>query len=201
MRRASVFVITLGLFVATSALAQDRVLTPDRFSVEIGGDAAFATQDLGTADLGTGFGFEATVAYRFLPHLSAYAGWGWHHFTADGFLAGVDMDAEETGYTFGLTFAHPLGASPLGYFVQAGGVYDHIEFEGEGFEGEDHTMDTGHGLGWQLGAGVVAPLGAKWQLMPGVRYRSLSRDLEIGDVTADLDLTYVTVRVGLVRTF
>jgi hypothetical protein len=195
MRRASVFII-LGLFAATSVMAQERVLTHDRLSVEIGGDAHFATQDLGAANLGTGFGFEATVGYRFMPHLSAYAGWGWHHFTADGFLAGVDMDAEETGYTFGLTFAHPLGASPLGYFVQAGGIYDHIEFEGE-----DHAMDTGHGLGWQFGAGVVAPLGAKWQLMPGVRYRSLSRDLEVGDVTADLDLTYVTVRVGLVRTF
>jgi hypothetical protein len=195
MRRASVFII-LGLFAATSVMAQERVLTHDRLSVEIGGDAHFATQDLGAANLGTGFGFEATVGYRFMPHLSAYAGWGWRHFAADGFLAGTDMDAEETGYTFGLTFAHPLGASPLGYFVQAGGIYDHIEFEGE-----DHAMDTGHGLGWQFGAGVVAPLGAKWQLMPGVRYRSLSRDLEVGDVTADLDLTYVTVRVGLVRTF
>lgn len=196
MRRASVFVISLGLFAASSALAQDRVLTHDRFKVEIGGDAAFATQDLGAADLGTGFGFEATVAYRFMPHLSAYAGWGWHHFTADGFLAGVDMDAEETGYTFGLEFAHPLGTSPLGYFVQAGALYDHIEFEGD-----DPAMDTGHGLGWQLGAGVVAPLGSKWRLMPGIRYRSLSRDLEIGNVTTDLDLTYVTVRVGLSRTF
>lgn len=196
MRCASVFVIAFALFAASSVLAQDRVLTHDRFSVEIGGDAAFATQNLGAADLGMGFGFEAAVAYRFMPHLSAYAGWGWHHFTAEGFLAGVDMDAEETGYTFGLEFAHPLGASPLGYFVQAGGLYDHIEFEGG-----DHAMDTGHGLGWQLGAGLVAPLGAKWRLMPGVRYRSLSRDLEIGNVTTDLDLTYLTVRVGLSRTF
>jgi hypothetical protein len=196
MRRALFLGLVLGLFAASTAWAQDRVLTHDRFSVELDADAAFATQDLGAADLGAGFGFEATVAYRFLPHLSAYAGWGWHHFTADGFLPGIDVDAEETGYTFGLEFAHPLGRSPLGYFVQAGGLYDHIELE----SGDD-AMDTGHGLGWQLGAGLVAPLGSKWRLTPGVHYRSLSRDLEIGDVSTDLDLTYLTVRVGLARTF
>jgi len=196
MRRALAILLVSGLFAASSALAQDRVLTTDRYSVEIGGDAALATQDLGPADLGMGFGFEAAVAYRFLPHVSVYAGWGWHHFTADGFLPGVDMDAEETGYTFGLTFAHPIGGSPLGYFVQAGGLYNHIELESN-----NEAMDTGHGAGWQLGAGVVAPLGAQWQLVPGLRYRSLSRDLRIGNVTTDLDLTYLTVHVGLARTF
>jgi hypothetical protein len=196
MRRALSLALVFGFIVVSSATAQDRVLTHDRFSVAIDADAAFATQDLGAADLGMGFGFEATVAYRFMPHLSAYAGWGWHHFSADGFLPGIDMDAEETGYTFGLEFAHPLGRSPLGYFVQAGGLYDHIEFESS-----NETMDTGHGLGWQLGAGLVAPLGSKWSLMPGVHYRSLSRDIEVGNVSTDLDLTYLTVRVGLSRTF
>lgn len=196
MLRALVMFFALGLLATPSALAQYRVLTQDEFSVEIGGDAALATQDLGAADLGMGFGFEATVAYRFMPHVSAYLGWGWHHFAADDFLPGVDMDAEETGYTFGLTFAHPIGGSPLGYFVQAGGVYDHIELEST-----DEAMDTGHGAGWQLGAGIVAPLGSNWFLMPGVRYRSLSRDLTIDGVTTDLDLTYLTMRIGLSRTF
>ena len=194
MRHALAFTLAL-LLMASSAFAQDRVLTHDRFSVEIGGDAAFATQDLGAANLGTGFGFDVAVAYRFMPHLSAYGGWGWQHFGADGLFTGMNMDAEETGYTFGLLFAHPLGSSPLGYFVRAGGVYDHIEFEG------DLTADTGHGLGWQVGAGLVVPVGSKWQLMPGVRYRSLSRDLDVGDVTTNLDLTYVTVHVGFARTF
>lgn len=174
------------------------MLTHDRFSVELGGDASFATEDLGAADLGAGFGFEAKVAYRFMPHLSAYAGWGWHHFNADGFLAGMDMDAEEMGYVFGLQFAHPIGASHLGYFVQASGVYDRIEFEDAD---SDLAMDTGHGLGWQLGVGLVAPLASQWQLMPGVQYRSLSRDLDVGGATTDLDLRYVTFRVGVSRTF
>lgn len=198
MKHILAFAITLLLLAASSAQAQDRVLTEDRFSVELGGGAAFATQDMGAADLGTGFGFEATAGYRFMPHLAAYAGWGWHHFAADGFVVGSDMDAEETGYTFGLQFAHPIGTAPLGYFVQAGGIYNHIEFEnGDG----DLMADTGHGLGWQLGAGLVVPLASKWSLTPGVRYRSLSREVEVGNVSVEADLAYVTVHVGLARTF
>lgn len=193
MRRLLLITLPLlTLLLTAPATAQPR------FGLELGAGAAFATQELGSADLGTGLGFEATVSFRFMPHLSAYAGWGWHRFPADGFTPGADMDAEETGYTFGLLFAHPVGTSPLGYFVQAGGVYDHIEFENA--DG-DITMDTGHGLGWQLGAGLVVPVGASWQLMPGVRYRSLSRDLDVEGVATELDLQYVSVRVGVLRTF
>lgn len=194
----SLLVILLVFFAAATTQAQDRVLTTDRFNVEFVADAAYATEDLGAADVGGGFGLEATVAYRFLPHLSAYAGWGWHHFAADGFLPNTEMDAEETGYTFGLLFAHPLGTSALGYFVQAGGTYDHIEFEGaDGHAG----MDTGHGLGWQAGAGLVVPLASSWHLTPGLRYRSLTRNLDIDGANTELDLRYVMVRVGLARTF
>lgn len=199
MTRALAFTLALLLsLTVSSALAQGRVLTEDRFSIELDADAAFATQDLGTAELGAGFGFEVDLSYRLTPHLWAYAGWGWHHFEADGLLVGMDTDAEETGYTFGLRFAHPLGTSPLGYYVQAGGIYDHIEFEDAD---SDLAMDTEHGLGWELGVGLVAPLTSKWRLTPGVQYRSLSRDLDIGNVSTDLDLRYVTIRVGFSRTF
>ncbi len=83
----------------------------DRLSLEVRSGVAYATQDLGDADLGAGVGFEATVGYRFMPHLSGYAGWGWGHFAADASFAGPNVDVEETGYTFGLHFMHPLGIS------------------------------------------------------------------------------------------
>ena len=169
----------------------------DRFSVELAAEANVPTHDLGPSDLGTGVGLELVAGYRFMPHLSAYAGWGWRRFEADGFLAGSDVDAEETGYTFGLRFAHPLGSTPLGYFVEAGGLYDHVEFEERG----DVVMDTGHGLGWQVGAGLVVPLGSRWLLVPGVRYHSLSRDLSVAGERVDLQLSYVTARAGIARTF
>lgn len=180
------------LFAAHPALAQNR------WSMELNSGGAYATQDLGDADLGAGLGFELTVAYRFMPHLAAYGGWGWRHFAADQSFAGADMDFEETGYTFGLQFVHPTALSRLSYMVQAGGIYNHIEVEnGDG----DITGDSGHGLGWQAGAGLVYALTSRWSIVPSVRYRSLSRDIEIESVTTDVDLTYLSFGIGFTRTF
>ncbi len=171
----------------------------DRFGVELRVGPEFATQDLGDATLNTGFGSEVVFSYRFMPHLAAYGGWGYGRASADGLsFAGTDVDVEETGYTFGLQFVHPIRTSRFGYFIRGGGVYNHIEIENT--DG-DITADSGHGLGWQIESGVVVPIGAKWRLMPGVRYRSLSRDMEVGTTSTDVDLTYVTVGVGIARTF
>jgi hypothetical protein len=186
-------IVLLGL-----ALASAPASAQGRFGVEVSGASEFATQDLGSADLGMGLGLEATLTYRIQPHLSAYAGWGWHRFSTDGLPAGPDGSAEETGYTVGLQFAHPFGSSGLGYYVAAGGVYDHIEMENAA---GDTVGDTGHGLGWQAGAGLVVPLSSRVSLTPGVRFRSLSRELDADGVTTDMDLRYVSGRVGVAATF
>jgi long-subunit fatty acid transport protein len=190
-----VVTVIIGLVIL---FASYPVEAQDRWSLEIRSGAAFATQDLGDADLGVGFGFEGTVAYRFMPHLAAYAGWDWCHFSADQSFAGADVDVEETGYAFGLQFVHPLGASSLAYFIRAGGILNHIEIENDG---RDIVADSKQGLGWEVGAGVVLSLGDCWRLAPGVRYRSLSRDIEIGVASTPVDLTYLAVEVGLSRSF
>lgn len=180
------------LFTFQVSVAQDRL------SWEIRPDIALATQELGDADLGLGFGIEGTIAYRFMPHLGVYAGWGWQQFSADQSFAGADVDVEETGYTFGLQFVHPLGSSPLSYFVRGGSVFNHIEIEnGEG----DITADSGHGLGWQAEAGLAVPVGEYWQLLPGLRYRALSRDIEVGNSSTSVDLNYLSVGLGISRIF
>lgn len=193
MRHLTAALLALSLlFVADTAMAQDR------FGVELSLDGSTATQDVGDATLNPGFGFEANLTYRFMPHLSAYAGWGWQRFGSDGSFAGAEMDFEETGYRFGLQFMHPLGSTPIDYFVRAGGIYNHIELENSG---GDITADSGHGLGWQAGAGIAVPIGAKWRFMPGLRYQSLSRDIEVGTVTTDVDLNYVALEIGFHRAF
>ena len=193
MRHLTAALLALSLlFVADTAMAQDR------FGVELSLDGSTATQDVGDATLNPGFGFEANLTYRFMPHLSAYAGWGWQRFGSDGSFAGAEMDFEETGYRFGLQFMHPLGSTPVDYFVRAGGIYNHIELENSG---GDITADSGHGLGWQAGAGIAVPIGAKWRFMPGLRYQSLSRDIEVGTVTTDVDLNYVALEIGFHRAF
>lgn len=179
-------------------MATELTYAQSPFSFEFRTGVDFATQELGNADLNTGFGFEGTFAYRFMPHLSAYAGWGWHRFASDNSFAGSSVDFEETGYTFGLQFLHPLGATQLDYFVRAGGIYNHIEAENS--DG-DITADSGHGLGWQAETGLAFDIGNKWQLRPGVRYRSLSRDIEIGNTTTDTDLSYFEFGVGIAKFF
>lgn len=169
-----------------------------RISWEIRTGIDFATQELGDADLNTGFGFDGILSYRIMEHTSIFGGWGWHRFTSDDSFAGSDVDFEETGYTFGVEFLHPLGNAPLDFYLRGAGIYNHIEVENNS---GDITADSDHGLGWQAEAGVAFELGNRWTLKPGLRYRSLSRDIEIGSVTTDLDLTYFNLGVGISRKF
>ena len=166
--RTTILALTTIALLTTTIPADAQ--TPDRWAVELRANGAMATQELQNDPLDTGFGFEATVRYRFLPHLAAYAGWDWIRFQADQSFAGNDMDFEETGYAFGLRFEHPIRGSATAGWVRAGGTYDHLEVENT--DG-DILADSGHGLGWEVGAGVATPLRGGWSITPGVRYRSL----------------------------
>lgn len=170
----------------------------DRWSLEFRPGANFATTGLGDADLKTGFGAEATVAYRFLPSLGVYAGWSWNRFNADQSFAGNETDFEETGYTYGLQFIHPIHDSKISYLIRAGGLWNHIEVEGTNGE---RIADSGHGFGWQGEVGLALPLGDRWRIQPGIRYRSLARNLTVGSVANDVNLNYVSVGLGIVHTF
>lgn len=190
--------LTSILLALSLLLCADATMAQDRFGVELFLDGSIATQDVGGADVDPGFGFEANVTYRFMPHFFAYTGWGWQRFGSSGSFENADVDIEETGYRFGVQFMRPLGSTPVEYFLRAGGLYNHIELENS--DG-DIIADSGHGLGWQAGAGIAVPIGAKWRFMPGLRYQSLSRDLDMGTGSTDVSLNYVAFDVGFHRTF
>ncbi|MBS4035386.1 MAG: outer membrane beta-barrel protein [Ignavibacterium sp.] len=170
----------------------------NRWSLEIRPGVDYATQEIADADLGMGLGAELTISYRLMPHLAAYAGWSYNNFAVNQSFAGPDASFEETGYTFGFQFIHPIGESGLNYLVRAGGTYNHIEIENN--DG-DIIIDSGHGLGWQAEAGLVIPLSEKFSLLPSLRYRSLNRDIEIENVITSVDLNYLSVGVGLSWSF
>src|SRR5690606_14067184 len=100
-------VMRTRLAVAALLLVPAALQGQSRFSVEVGAHAAVPIQDFGNAELETGLGFGANIRYRIQPHLAAYAGWEWQHFTTE--VLATDLDVEETGYTFGLRFEHPFG--------------------------------------------------------------------------------------------
>jgi len=195
MKTKKLIAVVILAMLTASSFAQQK---EKRFGFELSGGASFATKNLYDASLKTGLGFEGIFHYRFMPYTGVYAGWGWNKFSADASFAGDNMDFEETGYVFGLQFKHPFGTSPVSYYLRAGGLYNHIEIENE--EG-DITEDTGHGFGWQLAGGVDLPLGRNWSLTPGVKFNSLSRDLDMEGTSAQLDLNYISVRVGILKKF
>ncbi|MCK7526179.1 MAG: porin family protein [Ignavibacteriales bacterium] len=194
MKKLLLTTAALILFLLYSA----NLYAQDKWSLEFRPGVDYATQDIADADLGLGFGAELTIAYRFMPHLAAYAGWSYNNFAVDQSFAGPDASFEETGYTFGLQFIHPIGESGLSYLVRAGGTYNHIEIENNS---GDIIIDSGHGLGWQAEAGLVIPLSEKFSLSPSLRYRSLNRDIEIENVSTSVDLNYLSVGVGLSWSF
>ncbi len=191
-------IVTIAVLLVLAGFNETTAQTHDRWNIEFRPGVNFSTRDIADANLGTGFGFEGTAAYRFMPHLAAYAGWSWNHFQAAQSFSGSDASFEETGYTFGLQFIHPIGESDIKYLVRAGGTYNHIEIENN--DG-DIIIDSGHGLGWQAEAGLEIPLSDSFFLLPTIRYRSLSRDIDIDNVSASIQLNYVSVGVGLSWSF
>ncbi len=82
--------------------------------------------------------------------------------------------------------------------IKGGGTYNHIETENSAGK---IINETGHGLGWQAGAGITVPIGKRWMLIPEVRYRSLSRDIKNGNGTTPADLNYISTGIGISYSF
>ena len=190
------------MVIALLALTPSAMTAQSPFSLELGAGVAVPVQDFGNAELGTGFGFGANVRYRFQPHLLGYAGWEWFHFSAE--LAPAELDVEQTGYTFGLRYEHPFGserpaeAPAPAWWVRAGGLLAHVELEDDAGE---PAGDTNHGLGWEAGAGISWPLTTRIAVTPGVRFRMLGREIDMGLGAQDATLTYITAGVGVAIAF
>lgn len=176
------------MFLMQAGIAQQR------FSFELRPGVNFPTSELGDASLSTGFGGEATLAYNLLEHLAVYAGWSWNQFSSNESSTDSDLDFEETGYTYGLQFIHPIGNSNLDYMIRAGAITNHIEVENS--DGEI-ISDSKHGMGYQVELGLPVNFSDRFRFIPSVRYRSLARELEMANTTTDVDLNYLSVGLGL----
>lgn len=181
------------LFLALLAINANAQDGGSRWGIELNGGVGFPLQQLGNTELEAGLNLEGILQYRVLEHTGLYAGWGWAHFAGDD-----GLDYEETGYVMGLTFEHPFPQSSIHYYLRAGALYNHLEIEDNS---GDLIHDTEHGWGLQAAAGVSIPIGGKWSLTPGVKFHALSRDLDTGGKTTDLDLRYLSARIGIRKQF
>jgi hypothetical protein len=193
MRRSTLIVpLAATLLLCAGAHAQ-------RTSVQLRGSHALPTGRLAGTELDDGVGLGATISQRVQPHLHLYAGWDWLHFQPAQSFAGDDMDFEETGYTFGLAFQHPWGWSRrFGFRLEGGGTYKHVEIENA--DG-DIIEDSGHELGYEAAAGVVATLGRSWAVSPMWRYRWQTPEFDIGNVRTNAKLRYFALELGVIYRF
>jgi opacity protein-like surface antigen len=187
--------ITMIATLALTSVAQEN---EKRFGIELNSEVSIVSTDLNGANLNTGLGFETILQYRFMPFTSVYGGWGYTHFNANESFAGLDIDFEQTGYILGLQFKNSIGESPFSYFVRGGLLYSHIETENN--DGEI-ISDTGHGVGFQVAGGLEVALGKDWSLAPSIKFNSLSGETELEGVNHQLELRYVSARLGIVKRF
>ncbi|MBK7711198.1 MAG: porin family protein [Bacteroidales bacterium] len=195
MKRKVLIALALIALLSFNSYAQEK---ERRFGFELSGGPSFTTREIDDAGLKTGFGFEGTLHYRFMPHLGVYGGWGWNRSASDDSFAGNDICFEETGYIFGLNFSHPVNNSGLSYFLRAGGLFNHIETENR--DG-DIINDTGHGFGFQLAGGIDIKLGSDWSLSPGIKFNSLSRETEYEGTPRKLFWQYISAGIGVSKKF
>lgn len=187
--------ILLGLFFL---ILCNLTVAQNQWTAEFRPGLNFPTDKISGSDVKTGFGFEITMAYNFSKSLGAYAGWGWNEFRANDALGEVNIDFEETGYTFGLQFLYPTGISSLDYLLRAGAIYNYLEAENNS---GNKIANTDRDLGWQLEGGVSIDLSGGFNLRPSIRYRSLPGEFEIGTTSTNADLNYISIEVGLAKTF
>lgn len=191
----------LTLAVPALLLLPAGALSGQTWAAELRAGAAVPVDDLGEAQLESGFGFDVEVSAEVVEALWLYAGWGAHELTADAEPWGADAEIEQTGYRAGLRWMKPfpgeIPGSPA-FWALAGVTAEHLEIEDAD---ENPVDDTGHGAGWEAGAGVALRLFGGWTLSPGVRYRALSREVSFGDFDPELYLEYLALDVGLGFTF
>ncbi|MCM4161555.1 porin family protein [Antarcticibacterium flavum] len=173
-------------------------LAQERWTAEFRPGVNFPIDKVAGIEVKTGFGFEAALSYEIIPHLEAYAGWSWNKFGGDSGFGPSNLDVEETGYTFGFQFIHPIANSSLSYSLRGGAVYNHLEFEDQG---GNTIVDSGHGFGWQVGGGLDWEIGNNFHLRPGIRYRSLTRQLEMEIGNLEAKLNYLSFGLGLAKRF
>jgi hypothetical protein len=160
-------------------------------SLEVRGHAAFPVGDLADnrlgADLKTGFGGGADLTIHLSPAFGIYGGVSGTEFDTQG---GAGTTFQEYGFDLGgkLIFPTMTGLSP---FLRGGAVFHQVRAStgGTRFTYQDEKV------GFEVGGGLIAPLGAVVSVTPSVRY------VNFGLGTGDTDFSYVAAGLGLMFRF
>ena len=194
------------------------------FSLEVRGRAAFPTGDFGEKDadgagIETGWGGSIEGIFQATSILGVYAGYSYTRFPTDlgaleqeleGIVDDASVDVTDAGLDAGLraTLSLPLNGGSV--FVRGGVVYHQLglelsddleEFLEDNAVGvfDPDALDSEWTLGFQLGAGVLVPLGPRLSASVAAGYTRYEPEFEQqGDVTVEADdVSYASAEVGL----
>lgn len=212
--------LSAALLLAAPAAAQT-----SPFSLEVRGRAAFPTGDFGEGGedgegLETGWGGSIEGIFQVTPILGVYAGYSYTTFPVDlgaaeeAIEAVVDdasVDLTDSGLDAGVRATLPLSlGGGAGVFVRGGLVYHQLglrlsddleealeELGEDAFDADD--LESEWSLGYQLGAGVLVPLGPRLSASLGANYTAYEPEFEEvdGTTTEAEDITYLSAEVGL----
>jgi opacity protein-like surface antigen len=190
---ATGLVVLAAAALAGSAQAQAIPVSP--FSVEVRGGLAFPTGDLDDiADNGITVG--ANGSYMFTPMLGLYAGFTYNAFSLldEAEDAGVDGSINTYGFDAGVKAMFATPTLPVTPFLKGGLVYHKVELDVDDLDlGEEGDSDFG--LGFEVGGGVMVPLGPRLSFTPAVSYTSFKPKFDGEDT--DESVTSFRVDVGL----
>lgn len=183
MKRAVFAAVALAAAASASEAAAQIPL-----AVEGRLDYAVPTGDFDdVADEGTSLGAGVSVGVR--PGLGLYATYSNVRFGV-GLTGDDEPDAEDSGFSVGITTALPGGGTGVAPWVGAGLVFRTLELGGVE-EGIDESV------GFEVGGGVALPLARNVRLTPAIGYRRYGTELETLLGGRELDVSYVTAGVGL----
>jgi opacity protein-like surface antigen len=185
--KKAVFAAVLAVVVAASAGdGQAQVGIP--LSVEGRLDYAVPTGDFDDgADEGVSVGGGVSLGIR--DGLALYGSYSNTRFGVS-LTSDEEPDAEDSGFSVGLTAAIPGGSGRVAPWIGAGAVFHTLELGGveEGIDEE---------VGFEVGGGVALGLSPNVRLTPGIGFRRYGTKIEglLGD--RELDVSYFTAGVGL----
>lgn len=183
--------LILLLFSAQTGMAQYR------WSAEFSPGLSFPTQDIANENLEIGFGFDASLAYKLMPHLRAYAGYNWNEFKTEMTPGRSQLRVNEGGLIFGFELTFPISSAPVTYFGFIGGNLNQLKIE---MIAANQSMSTDHKLGWHIGVGLDYAFHDQWSLRPKLNYQALTSNNPFIPAN-DLKLQYVSLGLGLLRSF
>jgi opacity protein-like surface antigen len=185
----AMFVAVLAALGAPAAEANAQMGVP--LAVEGRLDYAVPTGDFDdVADEGTSISGGVALGVR--PGLALYGTYSSTRFGV-GLTDDDEPDAEDSGFSVGLTAALPAASARFAPWIGAGAVFHTLELGGveEGIDEE---------VGFEVGGGIAIGVGRNVRLTPGIGFRRYGAELE-GLLGGELDVSYVTAGVGLNLSF